>query len=110
MGQMLAGPGSFPVIMTVSREPASSWRRLLEGLGGSVYGCCGASGCQPRTDLPACQQRPGCPWFLHARLICFLEPIMRPTREFNAHMGQLPQDPRLCELKTPLGKDVLVFV
>jgi type VI secretion system secreted protein VgrG len=35
---------------------------------------------------------------------------MRPTREFNAHMGQLTQDTRLCELKTPLGKDVLVFV
>jgi type VI secretion system secreted protein VgrG len=24
-------------------------------------------------------------------------------------MGQLTQDTRLCELKTPLGKDVLVF-
>ena len=36
---------------------------------------------------------------------------MRPTREFNAHMGPaLTQDTRLGELKTPLGKDVLVFV
>lgn len=33
------------------------------------------------------------------------------TGEFDAHMGQaLTQDTRLCELTTPLGKDVLVFV
>src|SRR5581483_7558085 len=77
-GQTHAGPSLF--IMTVLREPASSWSRLLDGQGGSFGLRLSAPGGRPSRACRHCQ-RQAMITVVHDGLICWSLRIVRSMRE-----------------------------